>query len=531
MRWFCRFIPVAFAAFAFGGDGDFRLETQVVPGGAELLTIFGPLASKFDGIKQVPLVSVLRDTLGDADPTNDRLRYIWVLTSAKPNVLQRTAAALPFFYYRPDLGRNANAKPAPILDMADTRRDVWQKLATQVTQILALDPEGAWIRSSTRTYQTNAADHRRTRLLEGLSVFSRLQGSSKEGLSEREWQSIQARLSLAGQTLGGLVDDEHLQEAYHKQRAHTEELRGHNWELLRQRAEANGLYFQPYGLGASRTHALLLIAREDLANTMHSFDAQFLGIENPYVDARLKSWKGITIPTYFDADGRRVSAPVEGGHARDLIPLALYSLEYPKVPLLLADFRRPRNTKRREMLRRATTDTLAGVLGISRWGNWPYLTGGWAYTFVQSRHGDPNNRPARLGAYSQTRQWLALDASLDGRLREELLARVDMMGVNPLEESVFQEQIVAPLQYLALQRYVADPNGLARQLERDRNAERTAAVRGWKARLGFETAHVFTFGHYQHNEAPGEGLLRMLDVKRKAEGVSLRAGAANAAGQ
>src|SRR3712207_7382500 len=43
-------------------------------------TVFG----KLDGLKdeasqpgEVPLVSILRDTLGDADPENDRLRHVW----------------------------------------------------------------------------------------------------------------------------------------------------------------------------------------------------------------------------------------------------------------------------------------------------------------------------------------------------------------------------------------------------------------------------------------------------------------------
>ncbi len=51
--------------------------------GAELLTIFGRL----DGMRgegrpalEVPLISIVRDTLGDSDPENDRLRYVWMLT-------------------------------------------------------------------------------------------------------------------------------------------------------------------------------------------------------------------------------------------------------------------------------------------------------------------------------------------------------------------------------------------------------------------------------------------------------------------
>ena len=66
-------------------------------------------------------------------------------------------------------------------------------------------------------------------------------------LSEPELLEIQARLALAGKTLGGLVTTERLPDAYLKNRIQTEETRGHNWELLRQRAEANRLYFDPLG--------------------------------------------------------------------------------------------------------------------------------------------------------------------------------------------------------------------------------------------------------------------------------------------
>jgi hypothetical protein len=523
MHWLHLVIPVALSsALVFGGSADFRLERKSVPGGAELVTIFGPLASRSgkngsDPVRQVPLVSILRDTLGDNDPANDRLRSIWVLTSARPNVLQRVTAGLPFFYYRPNLGRNADHQPAPVLDMANTRSAVWTRIAGQIAQVLALDPEGALIRSSTRTYRTNAADHRRTKLLEGLSVLSRAEDVTGDHISDKEMQAMQARLALAGQILGGLVDDDHLSKAYYKQRGRTEETRGHNWELLRQRAEANGLYFEPFGLDGSSTHALLLIDPKDLANTTHPYDRRFLDIQNPYVDVRLKLWKGITVPAYFDAEGRKVSTPVQGGTTRNLIPLALYSLEYPKVPLLLADFRSPRGTKRREMFRRATDDTVVGVFGISRFGNWPYMAGSMIYSFVRSRHGDPNNRPARLAAYAQTRRWLSLDAELDPRLRDELLRRVETMGVNPLDESVFREQNVAERQYAALEKYVAAPNGLAARLERDRNEERTEMVHNWGARFGLKTVHLLSLGAYQHREEHGQGLLEALDSKRRSE--------------
>src|SRR5512140_1811288 len=81
--------PVARAANPDFAPPDFRVESHAVANGAELLTIFSSLP---DHAGDIPLVSVLRDTLGDNDPDNDRLRYIWVLTSARPTVLQHAAA-------------------------------------------------------------------------------------------------------------------------------------------------------------------------------------------------------------------------------------------------------------------------------------------------------------------------------------------------------------------------------------------------------------------------------------------------------
>ena len=81
----------------------FRLERTPVAGGAELLTIFGELgglAPEKGQSSEVPHVSVVRDTLGDENPDNDRLRYVWMLTYTKPSFGQRLASAIPFLYTR-----------------------------------------------------------------------------------------------------------------------------------------------------------------------------------------------------------------------------------------------------------------------------------------------------------------------------------------------------------------------------------------------------------------------------------------------
>ncbi|MEI9811191.1 MAG: hypothetical protein WDO18_00320 [Acidobacteriota bacterium] len=107
---------------------NFRLERVTVSGGAEILTVFSSVP---DQEEQVPLVSILRDTLGDQDPSNDKLRYIWNLTASNPSLLQRAAAAVPFFYFRPNLGRNAAKNPKPVIDLGDTSSGVWNAFAQQ----------------------------------------------------------------------------------------------------------------------------------------------------------------------------------------------------------------------------------------------------------------------------------------------------------------------------------------------------------------------------------------------------------------
>ncbi len=489
---------------------DFWVERQPVPHGAELLTVFGSLP---DHAGEIPLVSVLRDTLGDNDPENDRLRYIWVLTSARPTVLQNAAAFIPFFYWRPDLGKNPDRTPAATLDLGNTSTVVWNALAQSLVQAAAIDSNGALIRATTRRYRANLADQRQVNLAEGLTVISQLEEipAAEAVLSEPELLEIQARLALAGKTLGGLVTTERLPEAYLKNRIQTEETRGHNWELLRQRAEANGLYFDPLGFAQSRTHALLWVAREDLVpnGQPHKWDGKFLGIADPFDDSRLRNWTGYTEKRYFDASGLPVDAGTPGATSRELIPLALYSLEYPKVPLVLVDFRDTHKPKNREMLRLASGDVVSGVLGIGRWGNWPYFAGSVAWNFVRSRHGDPNNRAARLRAFSQVRRWLTLDGSMDPELREELQRRLEILGVNPLEDSVFEETEIADRQYDALLRYAADPDGLPARLDRDRNGEMATYRHGLPARTGLRLAKWSTFGIYSHHEMKDQTSLEL----------------------
>ena len=74
----------------------FIIEKIPVAGGAELITVFGKFAGDAPAAEErVPLLSVLRDTLGDGIRENDRLRYVWVFTYARPDLKKQAASAVP----------------------------------------------------------------------------------------------------------------------------------------------------------------------------------------------------------------------------------------------------------------------------------------------------------------------------------------------------------------------------------------------------------------------------------------------------
>ncbi len=481
---------------------EFQVEQVPVAEGSELITIFRKApASSVGAPASVPLLSVLRDRLGGNDPETDRLRYVWVLTSPQPTLLQRAAGSVPFFYWRAGLHGNPDRRPAPAVDLSAPERKVWRSLAGWMAETLAFDPRGGFIRGSAHSYRGNLADSSEVRTMEGLAILSELSDDPrlKEVFSERELVEINTRLMLDYETLGGLLDRQDLDSAYARERARSEETRGHNWELLRQRAEANGLFFESFGFKASRSYALLWVATQSLGSRT-KFDGQFLNIRNPYRDPRLTSWKGCR----------------EVRDGKEMIPLALYALENPKAPLLLVDFRDTYSPKAHEMLRHFFTDLVTGVTGLSKLANWPYFFGSTAFEFVITRHGEPTNRAARLKAYAEVREWLELDDSMEPGLRSVLQKYLDLMGVNPVEAGAKGQADFAERQYAALLRYAADPNGLSARVQRDRDNELPAYRHSAIARAGYRAASIASLGIYSHREKEsGEDLRVQLENQRR----------------
>ncbi|HEX5229863.1 MAG TPA: hypothetical protein VFW44_19260 [Bryobacteraceae bacterium] len=512
-------------------SGAYRVEHQPVAGGAELITVYGRLHQPIAGAQgftnreeEVPLLAVLRDSLGDNDPANDRLRYVWILTSTRPTLWQRTASALSFGYFRAGGKRHANQVPSPAIDLASPARSVYRNLAADSIQVLEFDPLGAAIRSTTRTYRGNSTDYNKLQVYQALAILDNLERGpmSASALPEDQFRKIYARLGLSTHLFGGLVREPMLGKYYDKQASALAEARGHNWEMLRQRAEMNGLIFEPLALGTSDTNlstpsqALLWIAKSDLDDrAAHRFNSQFLGIANPWTDDRLMHWTGYTETRYFNEENQPVADGTPGARSEELIPLALYSLDYPRVPLLLADFRDSFKPKRREMMSEGATSVVTGVFGLTRFGNPEYFAAEAVWNFVRGRHGAATNRSARLQAYSGAREFLSVDSRLDPALKAELQRHLDRLALNPRENEVAREAELAREQYAALLSRLDSASGEAK-LERDRRKEFEAATQPAGERFFKNLARVFTRGPQVDPQNPDATVLAELDAQRRA---------------
>jgi hypothetical protein len=504
----------------------FHIVREPVAGGGELLTVVGRpdagLSPAGDAVPEIPLVSVLRDTLGDADSENDRLRHVWVHGYTTPSVPQRIASAVPFLNRRvgnkPTSGEQG--VPPSVLDLAAPERDIWKHVMWTAAQYAVFDPYGVVAKTSVRAFRRNQDDYRKAHIIRALAVLSLYEAETGADpvLSPVEMREIQARLVLAQRSFGGIIDDAYLQRAYQREATTSLDLRGHNWELLRQRAEEEGLYFEPLAMpDSTATHALVWVARADVADTKRRFNSRFLNIRSPWGDERLLEWTGYIETRYLDEMNQPVPAETPGAHRVELIPLALYGLDHPKIPAVLVDFRDRSNPKRRELSRRVLNDVTRNVLSLSPYGDLQYFLGKSIYNFITGRRGMDINQPSRLRSYSQLKLLLSLSSSLDPELAAETTYLVERVSMNPLQNDQPIETALAHKSYAALVAAAREPDGkLSRTLERDRRAEFASLEHGNTARILLRVATVATAGVYRHREDdPPEEQLARVEVSRR----------------
>jgi len=540
---------------------QFRLERLTLAGGAELLTIFGRL----DGLREngesppeAPLVSVVRDTLGDDNPENDRLRYVWMLTYTRPTMMKRIASAIPFLYQRVgNKKRVSGSPPAPILDLANARRETWNRFFWLGLQNAFFDSYGLPLKASSRTYRQNISDYRSAHVTQALSILGNYQNLRQRGRDETDYLAsrtddsanqtelttaalsdsdsngfidlnpsftvaemleLRARLLFSRTTFGGLFGPDKFHGTVAKYSTKSLDFAGHNWEILRQQAEADGLYFEPLTMpDGTPSHAMLWISKPDLAETTdRRFTGRFLNIKNPWTDRRLKGWKGYSETRFLDAQNRRVAAGDPDGRRVEMIPLAVYGLSHPKIPALLIDFRDSLNPKKREMSRRVLNDVARNVLSISSFGNIPYFAGRKLYGFLTDRRGIDVNQPSRVRSYSELNLLLAFNSTIDPTLRNALAQRVENVSLNPLSNDTETEIQLARQQYDALVKFARD-GGLSAKIQRDRREEMTPLRHGPVTRFLFGLGNVLTFGRYVHREEATPELAERMELARRIE--------------
>ena len=498
-----------------------RFEVVPIGDGAELLTLFltaHPDSERYED-DEVPLISVLRDTLGSSDPDVHRLRYLWIHTYAAPGIKQRLAAATPFAYSRFGNTGTVNVGiPSPVMDLSVADDRLWKNIWGLVLKGAMFDPKIFLIESAIQTYGDNRSKYLQMQFARAATAMDMDDAFSElPMLSDAERRQLQQRFAERNNRLAPLLNDSQLERFYMKGMTTMRQTCARNWELLRQRAESEGLYFEPLLLpDGTATHAILWVAREDLEeNRQKTFDSRFLSISKPWGDKALLNWNGPTETRYFDSEDRRVSEGPSAVRQVEMIPLALYGLDHPKIPALLVDFRKPLNAKARELSHIAFERVGTRVFTASPFANTAIRFGRIAARVATRRMGVDIFQPSRLLSYTQLKMVLSSNPGISSTMRLEIGRRVESVAVNPLENDMTTEVALARSQYRALLDYASRPDGLRVDLNRDRRAELTASSHGDFSKFLIRAGGVATFGLYRHREPERPNSDVILEAQRR----------------
>ncbi len=500
---------------------------QAIPVGetAQLLTLFCRSCESSLGVTQgVPLVAVLRDTLGDTSAANDRVTCVWLLSYARPSWHQKLLSAIPFFYWRVGSGSvfSGQGKIQPLMDLTAPQHRVLSTVSRDLLQWTALDPMSTPIRATSRAYRTNEMDHERLHLEEAISYLRNAPVSNSESaLTRTQIDTVTARLELRKKLLGGFVSERQAAQVGMVSAFAEERIRSRNWELLRECAERTGLLFEPLNMISDAQHyAIIWFPVGEFpppAGVSLGSIWKLLNIKDPWTDKRLKNWNGTTYERAIDARGRLLPPGEASDRTIRLVPLGVYSLNYPKMPLLLIDFRDKLHIRRHELAQRSINEITSGIIGISHFTNWYYYVGADLYDFVMSRRGGAMDQSERLDCYSRFRVALALDQKLDPALHKEMQQRIDLLAVNPLEASPQREIHDAMSRYQRLQEEAVPDGALTVRLDKDRRSELAAFGQSRTKAIAYDFLHLATLNQYTHRAKPDVEDLVVLDCYRRLQ--------------
>ena len=156
---------------------------------AQLLTLFcGSCGPASEIQRNLPLLAVLRDTLGDENDGNGRVTYVWLLSYSRPTIGQRLLSAIPFFYWHMGQGSSHVGKGVmkPFFNLSAPRHPVLTQVGRDVLQYTTFDPMIMPIRATSRAYRTNEINHERLHLEEVISYLRQAPSSDSPRGSSQE---------------------------------------------------------------------------------------------------------------------------------------------------------------------------------------------------------------------------------------------------------------------------------------------------------------------------------------------------------
>src|SRR5262249_40323180 len=156
-------------------------------------------------------------TLGDDDPSNDQLRYVWVFSYCPPSVAQRILAAIPFFYHGLSSRTPAEYRAPPVIfDFSRDPNPVWQRILWYAIQSGVVDPRGWIFQAGSRTYLRNERDYRQAHLRNALSILSAYRdagGDIPDALNGPAVEQVYGRIVESG-IAAAFMSDRHFADAY-----------------------------------------------------------------------------------------------------------------------------------------------------------------------------------------------------------------------------------------------------------------------------------------------------------------------------
>jgi hypothetical protein len=497
-------------------------QSQPIDNTAELMTLFCHTCAWGKTNEDVPLISMLKDTLGDNDPENDRVTDVWLLSCTRLNLAQRLLSAVPFLYWRVRPGSRAAKDTAPLLELTTSQSSVVSAAGMDLLQWTLLDSVATPVRAASRAYRGNATDYERLQLEEAIGYLRQAPVPAiAPPLTQDELDIVIARLELRKHLLGGLAPERLAARVGAASGFDQERVRSRNWEILRQSAERTGLLFEPLTLAdTTEEYGILwfpLGATPPASGVSLSAVWKLLNVKDPWQGERLRAWSGQIYTRTFDENGSFASPGSPGARSLQLVPLAVYGFYYPKLPLLLIDFQDQLRVRRRQTMQRATDELTGSIIGISHFTNWYYYVSKSLHNFLMRRRGTALNRAARLDSYAHFRTALALDHSLDGNLRRAMQRSMDLLDDNPLEARPAREVQAARSRYNMLQVDAKTDGRLATRIDKQRRAELATFGADRKAQQMYFLLHDVTFGLYTHRAQKEEGNLLLLDRNRRIE--------------